>query len=64
MKPNLDRIIEIVKENNSSLSNIGVCLACGNEQDGCEPDMRKGNCEICNKNEVYGAEEILLCGLI
>ena len=41
----------------------GFCLACGAEVDGCEPDMRKGICEVCEAPKVYGAEELLLMGL-
>lgn len=46
----------------NSQDNIGFCLACGEEQDGCEPDARKYECEVCGQNRVYGAEEILLMG--
>jgi hypothetical protein len=38
----------------------GICLACGNEQDGCEPDAREYTCEVCGANKVYGAEEAFL----
>ena len=43
---------------------IGFCLACGNEQEGCEPDMRKAVCESCGKPKVYGGEELVLMGLV
>ena len=39
--------------------NIGLCVACGNEQYGCEPDARKYECEECGKLAVYGAEELM-----
>ena len=39
---------------------IGICLACGHEQDGVEPDARRYACEICDACQVYGAEELLL----
>lgn len=42
----------------------GWCLACGAENDGCEPDMRKGVCQACDAAKVYGAEELLLMGLV
>jgi len=38
----------------------GICIDCGSEQGGCEPDARKYKCEDCGKNTVYGAEELLL----
>jgi len=39
---------------------IGICLACGEEQGGCEPDARKYLCESCGQHKVYGAEELLI----
>lgn len=44
--------------------NVGFCLACGNEQDGCEPDARKYTCEACNMPKVYGLEELAIMGLL
>ena len=38
----------------------GVCLACGEFQDGCEPDARNYTCDSCGKNKVFGAEEAIL----
>lgn len=40
----------------------GVCLACGAEADGVEPDARKYNCETCDEPRVYGLEELLIMG--
>lgn len=42
----------------------GWCLACGAEQSGCEPDMRRGTCDSCQAAKVYGAEELILMGLV
>ena len=42
----------------------GFCLACGSMQECCEPDARKYRCDNCQKNEVYGAEELLLMGRV
>lgn len=39
---------------------IGICLACGHEQEGVEPDARKYDCESCGKPKVWGAEELAL----
>jgi hypothetical protein len=55
-----DRILETVERAMSSLDNPGICLACGNEQDGCEPDARKYECEACGERQVYGAEKLLM----
>ncbi len=40
--------------------NLGICLACGEEQGGCEPDARGYECESCGQRKVYGAEELLM----
>ena len=39
---------------------IGICIRCGQEQEGVEPDARKYECESCGKPKVYGAEELLM----
>ena len=41
---------------------IGICTACGFEQEGVEPDARRYECEDCGEPKVYGAEELLLMG--
>lgn len=43
---------------------IGFCISCGDECYGCEPDARKYECPSCGKNAVYGAEEVLMMGLV
>jgi predicted amidophosphoribosyltransferase len=55
-----DRVIEACERQMSSLDNPGFCAACGEEAEGCEPDMRRGKCEHCGEHTVYGAEELLL----
>ena len=42
------------------LDNTGFCLACGNEQGGCEPDARRYKCESCGARHVYGADELAM----
>jgi hypothetical protein len=42
----------------------GFCLACGEMRDMVEPDARRYKCDSCCLNQVYGAEEILLMGLV
>lgn len=44
--------------------NEGFCLACGESQSGVEPDAQRYECESCGKNKVYGAEELILRGLV
>lgn len=42
----------------------GFCLACGEVQDGCEPDATRYTCECCGESMVYGAAELALRGLV
>jgi hypothetical protein len=39
---------------------IGYCIACGHQQDGCEPDAIQYACLNCGELCVYGAEELVL----
>jgi hypothetical protein len=52
--------MEACERRETSLDNPGFCLACGNDVEGCEPDMRKGECECCGEKAVYGAEELMM----
>lgn len=56
----IDRIMKAAERYNSDLDSPGFCLACGYEQDGCEPDARNYECEECGAEKVFGAEELLL----
>lgn len=41
----------------------GICLACGEIRHGdTEPDARKYPCDSCEKNGVFGIEEIIVMG--
>ena len=42
----------------------GFCVACGNTQGNCEPDARKYVCDSCRMPKVYGAEELVVMGLV
>lgn len=42
----------------------GVCLACGAECSGVEPDAVGYRCEDCGMNKVYGLENALLMGRV
>jgi hypothetical protein len=42
----------------------GFCIKCGAERECCEPDARGYDCEVCGENDVYGAEELVLMGLV
>ncbi len=42
----------------------GLCIACGEEVDCCEPDARQRECEACGEHKGYGVPELLIMGLI
>jgi hypothetical protein len=54
-----ERVADAVDRRMRTLDNPGFCIACGSEQDGCEPDARHYECEHCGEHEVYGADELL-----
>lgn len=54
-KVSLEYIMECVELDD----NLGICLACGEEAYGVEPDARRYECESCGKPKVYGAQELL-----
>lgn len=56
----VDRVLEAVECQFSSLDNPGFCIACGADADNCEPDAREYRCESCSQRAVYGAEELLM----
>lgn len=50
-----DRIIEVCSEDYA-----GLCVNCGAEHSGIEPDARGYKCDDCNQLTVYGAEELMI----
>lgn len=40
----------------------GVCVNCGELQDGCEPAAHHIVCDECDKRTVYGVEAVLQRG--
>jgi hypothetical protein len=56
----IDRVLEAVEREATSLDNPGFCTECGADAEGCEPDARKYECESCGEHAVYGAQELLL----
>ncbi len=59
-KLNHGDILRAAEEEMFGDSSSGFCIACGNEQDGCEPDAREYECESCGEHMVYGAAELML----
>ena len=43
---------------------VGFCRACGAERDYCEPDARRYRCDECGLHQVFGAQELMLMGLV
>ena len=64
VKFSLNEIQAAVESQMFGLENPGFCIACGAEHDGCEPDASGYSCEVCGESKVYGAEEILIMGLV
>ena len=42
----------------------GVCIACGEIRECCEPDARHYPCAACGQRKVFGVEQALLEGLL
>lgn len=55
-----ERVADGARREMFGLDNPGYCRACGNEQDGCEPDARFYPCESCGARQVFGAAELLM----
>lgn len=53
-------ILEMAMEAAGSDDAIGICVNCGHERSGCEPDARGYKCDNCQMLSVYGAEEIII----
>lgn len=56
----LERLMEACERQTNGLDNPGFCKACGEEQEGCEPDARNYECESCGELAVFGAQELLM----
>ena len=54
-----ERITDAGIASTFGLAQTGICVACGSDQDGVEPDARAYKCESCGQRAVYGAQELL-----
>ena len=52
----IERVIDMCERDEYE----GICLACGEDAHGVEPDARKYECESCGAEKVYGCQELLL----
>ena len=56
----LDRVMPLAEASMFGVENPGICVHCGADRDGCEPDARQYPCDACGEFAVYGAEELLI----
>ncbi len=63
-RPPVYRTFTMAQIEEASAEQSGLCIACGHVQDCCEPDARQYRCDGCSRNEVYGAEELMLMGRV
>ena len=63
LKPAMIRLTEAMLCN-ALENNVGYCIVCGADHDGCEPDASRYRCDNCRSGSVYGAELCLLCDYI
>lgn len=54
--PDQDRLIQISQDDGTT----GICLACGEEQGGVEPDAHSITCDTCGRQAVAGVDYALL----
>ncbi|MDE1905784.1 MAG: hypothetical protein KGH75_04970 [Rhodospirillales bacterium] len=54
------RVMEAAYRRHDTLDNPGICLLCGADAEGVEPDAQEYECEVCGEASVYGAEELLM----
>jgi predicted amidophosphoribosyltransferase len=55
----LDRVCDMAEQEMFGTENPGICISCGEDADGCEPDARQYKCESCGQHAVYGPAELL-----
>ena len=54
-----DRICDAAEQSLFGDGGMAICIACGKDVEGLEPDVRKAKCPACDEHAVYGAEELL-----
>jgi hypothetical protein len=55
-----ERIMELHERRETTLDDPGVCIVCGAEAHGVEPDARRYRCESCGCKGVWGPHELLM----
>lgn len=56
----LDRVLELHEEHSDEFP--GLCLSCGEDARGVEPDAERYRCDFCGERSVYGVEQIAILG--
>ena len=56
----IDRVLPLAESQMFGLENPGICLACGEERDGCEPDAEGYECYECGEMRVMGVTELMM----
>lgn len=56
VRPDTERVLALVEADDSG----GICVGCGAEAAGVEPDARRYLCEACGRRRVYGVDELSL----
>ena len=57
--PTFERVEELMRQDGYD----GLCVACGSEQGGCDPDTTDCKCDSCGEFQVHGALHLLTAGL-
>jgi hypothetical protein len=57
---NAEDLMAAFAESTFGMGSTGFCLACGEQQDGCEPDAEGYECEGCGEKMVVGAETVMV----
>jgi hypothetical protein len=54
------RLERLYMEEDANEANLGICIQCGAERFGVEPDAERYRCERCKLPGVYGIETLML----
>ncbi len=55
-----DVVMEACERRAMTLDDPGICLICGQEAGGVEPDAENYKCESCGAEQVFGSDQLLL----
>lgn len=56
----VERLEAVCTSQFGGMESPGICIECGADADGCEPDAGPLACEACGEVAVYGAEQIAI----